>query len=262
MSLTASNYKTELSKKIAQKIGRAISDFAMIREGDRILVGTSGGKDSNLLLHALHRLRSISPIRFELAAAVIDPTEAWELAPLSEYARVLSIDLEVIRHPTFAILDASPKTAACSLCANLRRGILASAAKRLGCNVLALGHHRDDAVETVFMNLIYTGRFACFHPHMYMSRSGLRVIRPMVYVPEREIASEASRLELPLIDFECGYAHSSSRARIKEGLKNLSLVAGAENFSSNVIHALRQSREDGAWGCAAPNFKEAGDDFR
>lgn len=262
MSLTASNCKTELSKKIAQKIGRAIADFAMIREGDRILVGTSGGKDSNLLLRALHRLKGISPVRFELAAAVIDPTETWDLSSLSAYARAMSIELEIVRHPTFAILKASPAASACSLCANLRRGILASAAQRLGCNVLALGHHRDDVVETVFMNLIYSGRFACFHPHMYMSRSGLRVIRPLVYVPEREIATEASRLELPLIDFECDYARSSSRAEIKEGLKNLSLALGAKNFSSNIIHALRQSREEGAWGCAASNCKEDGDDFR
>ena len=264
-------FETELSKKVAQKIGRAISDFSMIREGDRILVGTSGGKDSNLLMYALRRLKSISPVRFGLVAAVIDPTESCDLAMLSDYARSLTIDLEIVRHPIFEILDSSPDKPACSLCANLRRGILASAAKRLGCNVLALGHHRDDAVETVFMNLIYSGRFACFHPHLYMSRSGMRVIRPMVYLPEREIVSEAKRLGLPLIDFGCRHAGSSSRALMKAKVGELSLVA--KDAPGNVIHALRKGRAPGTWGqmCEMGDangdeeiqaYKEANDDFR
>lgn len=252
----------QLSRKISRNIGKAVSDYNMIRHGDKILIGLSGGKDSGLLAYALRRLSRRTPVRFEITAVSVDPTDAGvDYSSLEKFANDLDIGLEVVRYPIFSILDNAKNSSPCSLCANIRRGILASAANRLNCNVLALGHHRDDAVETVFLNMMYAGRFSCFHPSMYMSRSGIRVIRPMVYVPEAEIEREAARLDIPRLDFDCAHSASSKRADVKLKLKELSEIA--RDLDSNVIHALKSSKDAGAWGCAPtePRQEEADNDF-
>ena len=239
-----------IDKKISRAVGRAVADFSMIRDGDRILVGLSGGKDSNLLAYALARLRRRTPVRFELAAVSVDPTDGRaDFAEGARFAASLGIPHEVVRHPIFEILERAKnakKTSPCSLCANIRRGILANAATESGCNVLALGHHLDDAVETVFLNLLYAGRFACFEPHMTMSRTGVRVIRPLIYVPEDAIARTARRMGWQLLDLGCGYAAASSRAAVKDAICNLSGIA--RDLRGNVIHALKENRGEGAWG--------------
>lgn len=235
-----------LDKNIARSVGRAISDFSMIRDSDRILVGLSGGKDSGLLLYALRRLQLRSPVRFDLVAFTVDPTdEGIDLSPLAAFAADLGVEHRVVRYPLFSVLKSGVSESACSLCANIRRGILASGAGELKCNVLALGHHCDDAVETVLLNLMYAGRFRCFHPHMTMSRSNVRVIRPMVYVREAEIAREANRRNLPLLDFNCPHSADSRRALIKEKVKELSQIA--PDMVSNIVHALKHHRESDVW---------------
>ncbi|MDR1915925.1 MAG: hypothetical protein LBQ58_05055 [Synergistaceae bacterium] len=238
--------KLGLSKKIVKKIGTAIFDFSMIREGDKILVGLSGGKDSNLLLYSLCRLRRRSPLRFDVSALTIDPAdEQSDLGRLAEYAESLGVSFSVERYPIFRILEASQSKSPCSLCANIRRGMLASAAGARKCNVLALGHHMDDAIETAMMNLLYAGRFRSFHPHIKMSRSGVRVIRPLIYVPEREIIEENELLGLPRVDFNCKYAATSQRARVKDLIRDLS--GKSRDIPGNIIHALKNCRESDAW---------------
>lgn len=235
-----------LDKNIARAIGRAISDFSMIRESDKILVGLSGGKDSALLLYALRRLQHRSPVRFDLLALTVDPTDGGvDLSALTAFASELGIEHRCIRYPLFSVLESGVSESACSLCANVRRGILASNARELECNVLALGHHCDDAVETVWLNLLYAGRFRCFHPNMTMSRTGVRVIRPMVYVREAEIAKEVKKRALPLVDFGCPYSADSKRTLIKEKMRELSLIA--PDMASNVVHALKHCRESDTW---------------
>ena len=246
-----------LHPKIAKNIGKAIADFSMIERNDKIMVGLSGGKDSNMLLYSLCRLQTISPVPFEICALTIDPTGGkTDTDRLRDFANRMGVALEVVAHPIFEILEHHPDAPACSMCANLRRGILAGAAGRLGCNVLALGHHKDDVVETVFMNLTYSGRFACFHPHMRMSRSQIRVIRPMVYVAEDEIIKESKKREFPLIDFACKHASSSQRARTKAHIEALSETT--RDIGSNVVHALKKCRDAGAWGLclARPHTRE------
>ena len=236
-----------IDKKIASGVGRAISDFSMIREGDRILVGLSGGKDSSMLAYTLARLRRHTPVRFELAAVSVDPTDGCaDFTEVARFASLLGIPFEIVRHPIFDILKRAGNTSACSLCANIRRGILASTATTKGCNVLALGHHLDDVVETAFLNLLYAGRFTCFEPHMKMSRSGVRVIRPLVYVPEDAIARNARRLGWEALDLNCEYARSSRRATVKDAIRSLSGIA--RDLRSNVLHALKHNRDRGAWG--------------
>lgn len=235
-----------LGANITRSVGRAISDFSMVRDSDKIMVGLSGGKDSGLLLYALHRLQRRSPVRFGLAALTVDPADkGTDVSHLAAFAASLGVEYRCVRYPLFSVLKSGVSKSACSLCANIRRGILASVAGELNCNVLALGHHCDDVIETVWLNLMYTGRFSCFQPHMTMSRSNVRVIRPMVYVREAEIAREASRLGLPLLDFGCPYSAGSKRALIKEKVRELSQIA--PDMVSNIVHALKHHRKSDVW---------------
>ena len=235
------------NKKIARDFGKAVSDFAMINEGDKILVGLSGGKDSSILLYLLSRLKLRSPISFNIHAVTVAPDNgATDLSQLYRFAEALDVNLEVIDYPIFKILESSPDSSKCSLCANIRRGILAGKAQELGCGVLALGHHRDDAVETVFLNLLFSGSFKSFHPNMFMTRSKVRVIRPMVYISEDSIRKESLKLEFPNIEFNCKHSGISQRARIKSMLKEMS--ESSPTLHSNVIHALMNVKKEDIWG--------------
>ena len=233
-------------KKIARLIGRAIGDFSMIKDGDKIAVGLSGGKDSAFLLHSLCAIRDKSPITFKVEAITVNPTDgAIGTTRLSEFAASYSVSHKVVHYPIFDILEKSGTGSPCSLCANLRRGILASNAAEAGCDSLALGHHRDDVVETTLLNLLYEGKFRCFHPNMLMSRSNVRVIRPLVYVPELVVSKQAERRGFPLVDFCCRYESSSKRAYVKTLMRHLS--RGAPSLYSNVIHSLKTMKESDGW---------------
>jgi tRNA(Ile)-lysidine synthase TilS/MesJ len=218
----------------------------MISEGDKIAVGLSGGKDSAFLLHSLCKVRDKSPVHFTALALTVDPTDgARDISSLIKFTESLGVEYKVVRHPIFDILEKSQTQSPCSLCANIRRGVLASHAAMEGCVSLALGHHRDDAVETVFLNLMYEGRFRCFHPNIVMSRTGMRVIRPLVYVSESGIRDEAERLGFPIVNFCCGHESSSMRAYVKLILRRLSRKA--PNLPNNVLHALKNIRDDDVW---------------
>jgi tRNA(Ile)-lysidine synthase TilS/MesJ len=233
-------------KKLARLIGRAVGDFSMIRDGDKITVGLSGGKDSAFLLHSLCGLRDRSPISFTVRALTVDPTDgARDASPLEELTRSYGIAHRIVRYPIFEILEKSAASSPCSLCANLRRGILATTAAGEGCTTLALGHHRDDVVETAFLNLMYEGRFRCFSPNMFMTRSKVRVIRPLVYVPESAIKEQAEKLAFPMVNFCCGYESSSMRAYVKVMLRRISRKT--PYLHNNVLHALKNPDTDCGW---------------
>jgi tRNA(Ile)-lysidine synthase TilS/MesJ len=236
----------QYGRKIARQIGRAVADFSMINEGDKIAVGLSGGKDSAFLLHSLCRIRDKSPINFTIEALTVDPTDgARDVAALGKFVASLGVGHRIVKYPIFDILEKTQTQSPCSLCANIRRGILASSAAEMGCVSLALGHHRDDVVETVFLNLMYEGRFRSFHPNMLMSRSGIRVIRPLVYVAECDIREEAERRNFPIVNFCCGHETSSMRAYVKVLLRRLSRKA--PNLPSNVLHALKNRESVDEW---------------
>lgn len=240
-----------LNKNVSRNIGKAISDFSMIRKNDKIMVGLSGGKDSNLLLYALCRLKLRSPVHFDIMALTVDPTDGkTDLSELERFAKHMGVALDVVRYPIFNILDETPDTSSCSLCANIRRGILASRSKELGCNVLALGHHRDDVIETVLLNLFYSGGFRCFHPNIHMSRTGVNVIRPLVYVSEKEIRKESERIGFPIINFNCKHSSSSRRMLIKSKVKELMDIA--PDMPGNIIHALKNGKPENTWVSGQP----------
>ncbi|MDR3254565.1 MAG: tRNA 2-thiocytidine(32) synthetase TtcA [Synergistaceae bacterium] len=233
-------------KKIARLIGKAVADFEMIRPGDKIAVGLSGGKDSAFLLRSLCALRDKSPVRFTVEAITLDPADGTrDITSLEKFTESLEVRYSVVKYPIFEILEKTRTPSPCSLCANLRRGILASSAAEYGCSSLALGHHRDDVVETVFLNLMYEGRFRSFHPNLLMSRSGIRVIRPLVYVAESDIQKEADALGFPIVNFCCGNEATSMRAYVKVSLRRLSRKA--PSLPNNVLHALKNIKGSDVW---------------
>ena len=236
----------QLSSKTRRAFGEAIHDFEMIREGDSILIGLSGGKDSMLLLLALNFLQRKSPVSFNLRATMIDCTDKnLDLSPWINFSGNLGVPLDIVHYPIFDIIKRREERSPCSLCANLRRGILASRAKELECNCIALGHHKDDAIETLFLNLFYAGHLKTFHPHMYMNRSKIRVVRPMVYLDEAEISAEVKKLDLPVLNQECPFAADTGRAKIKETVSTLALQF--PDLKSNVVHALRYFNANDIW---------------
>lgn len=218
----------------------------MIRPGDNIMIGVSGGKDSLLLVLALAVMRKRSPVKFNLTGCLVDQTDGtMEVQKVQEYMDELGVRLVVESHPTYKIIQDREERSPCGLCANMRRGILATKAQELGCNVIALGHHKDDVAETVLLNLLYGGRFKCYHPHLYMSRTKMRVIRPLVYIEEKKIALEAERLALPIVNTCCPYGDKSKRKSTKD------LVAMIEKdvpeIKSNILHALQNTEDSDVW---------------
>lgn len=238
--------KYPISQKIMRFIGEAIRDYSMIGPGDRIMIGLSGGKDSLILSLALAVLRRRSPVKFGLSACLIDQTGgSMETAKVKEFMEELEIPLLLINHPTFSIMEEREERSPCSLCSNMRRGILAGRAREAGANVLALGHHKDDAVETVLLNLFYGGRFKCWQPTMFMSRTEIRVIRPLAYIEERRISLEAARLGLPVTSSCCPYSSDTKRLSAKNLLKEMEKEM--PELKSNVIHALRNVKGNDVW---------------
>ena len=213
----------EQIKRILSFTRRALDDYEMIRPGDRIAVGVSAGKDSLTLLCAMAELRRFYPIPFELMAVTID-MKAGE----SDFSaiRALCERLDVPYHviPTeisHIIFDIRKEKNPCSLCAKMRRGALHNAAKDLGCNVVALGHHFVDAVETFMLNLFFEGRIGCFSPVSYLSRTDLRLIRPMIYMPEKDVRYFAKKAELPILPSTCPADGNTQREEMKKLLAEL-----------------------------------------
>lgn len=238
--------KYPLSKKLSRFAGEAIRDYSMIGKDDGILIGLSGGKDSLLMSLALAILKKRSPVKFSLRACLIDQSGGlMQTDKTAAFMDELEIPLKIIKHPMYEIIKEREERSPCSLCANIRRGMLAAEALSLGFSTIALGHNKDDAAETVLMNLFFEGRFKCFHPHLYMSRTGIRVIRPLVYIEERRIAAEAKRLELPVCSSCCPYGDLSKRKAVKNTL--MLLEKEAPELKSNILHALKSIQSNESW---------------
>jgi len=191
------------SKKVTKFVGRVQGEFELIKEGDKVLVGLSGGKDSFVLLHVLKRMQLIAPFKFSLSAITIDAETGIDYTPLKKHCEKFGIEYILYKTPIFEILEEKkrPGSSPCSFCARMRRGALYTKAKELGFNKLALGHHFDDAVETFFMGLFYNGIMRSMPPK-YTAYTGLEVIRPMIKVREKWIEYMASKNNFPIISGE------------------------------------------------------------
>ncbi len=206
-------------------VRRAVDDYDMIQEGDRVAVGVSGGKDSMLLLLALNHLKSFYPKHFELSAVTIElGFEGMDFTPVKDMCAQLNIPYACLKTDIKEIVfDVRREDNPCSLCAKMRRGALNDYLRENGIGKLALGHHFDDAVETFMMSLLFEGRISCFRPVTYLDRSGITQIRPLIYCGEQKIANLAAQLNVPVVENPCPQDKASKRWEIKQMLKTMSV---------------------------------------
>lgn len=201
---------------------RAVEDYNMIEEGDRIAVGLSGGKDSLAVLLAAHALKRFYPKQFHLEAITLDMGMDMDFTPLVELCKSLDVPYHIEKTQIKEIVfDLRKEKNPCSLCANLRRGALNSAAKDRGLDKIMLGHHFDDVVETFFLSLLYEGRVNCFLPVTYLDRMGVTLLRPFIYVEERDIKKFAKATNLPVVKSNCPADGNTKREYIKTLLRQL-----------------------------------------
>ena len=209
----------KLQKQLRRKTGNAISDYHMIDGGDLIMVCLSGGKDSYTLLDMLLGLQSVAPVKFELIAVNLDQKQpGFPEHVLPNYLEALNVEYRIVEQDTYSIVKKkiAPGKTTCSLCSRLRRGILYNTAQELGANKIALGHHMDDLVETMFMNMFHGSRLKTMPPKLVSDDKRNIVIRPLVYCREKDIAHYAKRKEYPIIPCNlCGSQPNLERSRIK-----------------------------------------------
>lgn len=204
---------------------KAVDDYQMISDGDRIVVGISGGKDSLAMLYALHGLMRFYPKKFTLEAITVDlGLGNFDLERIKALCSELAVPYHIVKTDIGPILfDIRKEASPCSLCAKLRKGALNQEAVRLGCNKIAYAHHKDDIIETMLLSLIYEGRFHSFSPVTYLDRMCLTVVRPMMYVDEADIVGFARRYELPVCKNPCPVDGQTRRAYAKGLVRQLNM---------------------------------------
>jgi tRNA 2-thiocytidine biosynthesis protein TtcA len=209
----------ELERRLLRDVGRAIGDHGLIESGDRIMVAMSGGKDSYALCVLLEALQKRAPIRFELVAVHLDQGQpGYDGAPLRDWLEADGVPYRLLHENTYAVVtDKIPEGKTyCSLCARLRRGILYRVAGELGCNKIALGHHRDDALETLLLNLFFGGKLASMPPKLTSDDGRFVVIRPLAYVAEADLAAFATERRFPILPcLLCGSQQDAQRKQMK-----------------------------------------------
>lgn len=218
-----------LETQLGRELGRCIADFKLIEDGDRVMVCLSGGKDSYTLLHLLERARRRAPVKFSLLAVHLDQGHpGYDGTPLSSWLVEHGYEHRILSEDTYSIVTEhvpAGKTY-CSLCSRLRRGVLYNAAQQLGCTKIALGHHRDDAIETLMLNLMFTGQLKSMPPKLVSDDSRNIVIRPLLYSAEATIAAFAQQMQFPILPCDlCGSQDNLMRQQVKGFLAELERVA-------------------------------------
>lgn len=233
-------------QRVLSYLRRAVEDYKLISDGDRIAVGVSGGKDSVLLLCALNAFKRFCGIDFSLVGITLDMgfDEKTDFAPLAEFFANEGIEYRVRETQIGQIVfNVRHEDSPCSLCARMRRGALHDAAKELGCSKVALGHNRDDLLETFVMNMLYEGRLGVFAPMTYLDRKDITVIRPLALMPERDVVGAANRLKLPILRQRCPADGETSRQETKEML--LALEKEKRGTMNKIFGAIRRSHLNG-----------------
>jgi tRNA 2-thiocytidine biosynthesis protein TtcA len=218
-----------LERELSRAMGRCIGDFDLVEEGDRVMVCLSGGKDSYTMLQLLERARRRAPVQFSLVAVHLDQGHpGYDGRPLTDWLDAEGYDYRILREDTYSIVTDKLDEAStyCSLCSRLRRGILYNAAEELGCTKIALGHHRDDALETLLLNLMYTGSLKSMPPKLVSDDGRNVVIRPLIYCDEPSIARYSELSGFPILPCDlCGSQDGLKRQQVKALLSQLEALA-------------------------------------
>ena len=222
-----SNNFIKLRNSLISATGKAIGDYNMIEDGDTVLVCMSGGKDSYTMLMMLLALQERAPIDFKLIAMNLDQKQPnFPAHILPEYFKTIGVDYRIVEADTYSVVkEKIPEGATtCSLCSRLRRGIIYTTAKTLGANKIALGHHRDDIVETLFLNMFFGAKLKAMPPKLATNDKQNVVIRPLAYCSEKDIASYARQMEFPIIPCDlCGSQPNMQRQNVKAMLQKWEL---------------------------------------
>ncbi len=236
-----------LPKRLKRYAGKAISDYAMIRDGDRVLLGLSGGKDSLSLLHLLIHFQRHAPIKFEIAAMTVDPqSDNFDPSPLIPYLASLGVEYYYVKESILEMADKHMSgDSYCSFCARIKRGVMYNTARKHGYNVLALAQHLDDLAESFLMSAFHGGKLKTMKAHYLNDAGDVRVIRPLVYTRERILASFAKQQNLPVIEENCPACFSMPTQR--EHMKQLLAKEeqSAQNLFGSLLSAMRPLMRQG-----------------
>lgn len=234
-----------MSNILEGQIRKYLKAYNAIKEGDKICVGVSGGKDSMVLLHALSSIREYLSVPFDIYAVTVSlGFEGFDTSLISYMCSELNIQFNLVETQIGKIVfDAREEENPCSLCANMRRGALNNAAVDLGCNKVALGHNRDDLLETYLMALFYEGRMHTFSPITYLSKKDIEVIRPLAFSYSKDVRYYRNTHDIPIVENPCPADKDSKRKEIRELIKNLSM--DNPHFKSNVIGAIIRNKIGG-----------------
>ena len=237
-------------------VKKTIIKYGMLSEGDRLALGVSGGKDSSALLYIMSLVRSHAPFPFSMQAIFVDLGWEMDITPLEGLCSRLGIPFHVEKTRIARIVfEVRREKNPCSLCAKLRRGALHKAARELGCNRVALGHHLDDVIQTFFLNLIYTGKMETFKPHTYLSRQDLYLIRPLTSITQSTVSSLVRLENLPVIENPCPVSGKTKRQEMGEITKYI--TSRYPSFYQRFLTSLEKS---GIWPAYPFIFEEAGED--
>lgn len=232
-------------KKIISHIRRAIEDYNMIEDGDRVAVGISGGKDSLVLAGALAQLSRYYPKKFTVIGLTLDMGYDADYSAIKKYCGEYGIEHKVkYTNIKEVVFDYRNEKNPCSLCAKMRRGALNDFAIEEGCKRVALGHHNDDVLETFMLSLIYEGRVSCFSPVTYLDRTGIFQIRPMIYTAERDIRGVVRRLGVPVLHNPCPANGVTKRQDMKELIASLDKET-TPGLKRRMFTAVQNSKIDG-----------------
>lgn len=232
-------------QKLLSYVRRAVDDYKMIEENDKIAIGLSGGKDSISLLLALSDLRKFYPKKFDICAITVSlGFDGSDFKPMEELCKKIDVDYHVIDTQIGEIIfDARKESNPCSLCAKMRKGALNNKADELGCNKIALGHNREDIIETFMMSLIFEARISTFQPVSFLEKKKLFSIRPLMYVPESDIKGYIRKNNLPIIKNPCPANGNTKRQEMKDLIKDL--CRKYDNADTKIFNAISRSKIDG-----------------
>lgn len=234
-------------KKTLGCLRRADQDWNLINDGDKIAIGISGGKDSLLMTRALSLYKQFSKKNFEIVGITVDlGLKPFDLSPVTQYCESIGVEYHIVSTEIGDIIfNIRKEKNPCSLCAKMRKGSLYDKAVELGCNKIALGHHKDDLIDTFFLSMIYEGQLNALKPIFHLSRCGLTAIRPLIYLPEAHVINSISRLSLPVTNSPCPANGKTKRDEIRKLVKHLCVEY--PDFKDKVFLALYNKENYNIW---------------